>query len=148
MTLTIELTPDAERVLRRAAARRGMGATDLARELLEEQLETEDQEGQAPATGAELVAYWQAEGVFGAWAERTDIPDSPTYARELRAVADAPTPDAAPLSEGEEQGFAEAEEYVASRTRGTPREESVGRPHPPAGSASALPSRPSSRRRR
>jgi hypothetical protein len=86
MTLTIELTPDAEAALRRAAAQRGMGPTEFARALLEAQLGAEQRgsEGRAPATGAELVAYWQAEGVVGAWAGRADIDDSAAYARELR----------------------------------------------------------------
>ena len=89
--LTIELTPDTEAALSRAAARRGVVAADLARALLEEQLEREQQSGEAraPATGAELVAYWQAEGVVGAWAGRTDITDSAGYARELRRRAEA-----------------------------------------------------------
>jgi hypothetical protein len=93
MALTIELRPDAEAALRRAAARRGMVAADLARALLEEQLEREQQssESRAPTTGAELVAYWRAEGVVGAWAGRTDITDSATHARELRRRAETRT---------------------------------------------------------
>ena len=93
MALTIELGPDAEAALRRAAARRGMVAADLARALLEEQLGREQQntESRAPTTGAELVAYWRAEGVVGAWAARTDITDSATYARDLRRRAETRT---------------------------------------------------------
>ena len=46
---------------------------------------------------------------------------------EMRSIADAATPDNEPLSEGEEQGFAEAEEYLAGRARGIPHQEVVGR---------------------
>lgn len=93
MALTIDLKPDTEAALRRAAARRGMVAADLARALLEEQLGREPQSGDAsaPATGAELVEYWQSEGVVGAWAGRTDISDSVAYARELRRRAETRT---------------------------------------------------------
>ena len=38
-----------------------------------------------PKTGAELVAYWQKEGVIGS---RTDITDSQAYARNLRRQAE------------------------------------------------------------
>ena len=38
-----------------------------------------------PVTGAELVAYWQREGLIGT---RPDGADSPEYARELRRRAE------------------------------------------------------------
>ncbi|MCY6488716.1 hypothetical protein [Leptolyngbya sp. GGD] len=38
-----------------------------------------------PKTGAELVAYWQREGVINS---RPDIIDSQTYVRKLRAEAE------------------------------------------------------------
>jgi hypothetical protein len=90
MAVTIKLTPDAEAALRREAARRGMGAAEFARTLLEEQLEREQRSAvpRAPATGADVVAYWRAEGVLGAWADRTDITDSVSYARALRRRAE------------------------------------------------------------
>lgn len=37
-----------------------------------------------PATGAELLAYWQSEGLIGT---RTDIVDGPAHARDLREQA-------------------------------------------------------------
>ena len=49
--------------------------------------EQDSPQARAPTTGAELVAYWEAEGVIGAWADRTDIIDSASYARELRRRA-------------------------------------------------------------
>ncbi len=92
MTFAIRLTPDREETLRRVAARRGIGAVDAARVLLEERLDEE--QGAAaypPGNGAELVAYWRAAGVIGTWADRTDITDSAGYARELRRRAEART---------------------------------------------------------
>jgi hypothetical protein len=38
----------------------------------------------APRTGAELLAYWQSEGLVGT---RPDITDSPAHARALREQA-------------------------------------------------------------
>ncbi|WP_392530298.1 hypothetical protein [Nostoc sp. C117] len=38
-----------------------------------------------PKTGAELVAYWQSEGVINS---RSDITDSQAYARKLRHEAE------------------------------------------------------------
>ena len=40
--------------------------------------------GPAPRTGAELLAYWEGEGLFGT---RPDIVDSPAHARTLREQA-------------------------------------------------------------
>lgn len=39
----------------------------------------------SPKTGAELVGYWQDEGLIGT---RPDIDDSQEYARTLRAIAE------------------------------------------------------------
>ena len=41
-----------------------------------------------PQPGAELVTYWQNEGVFGS---RTDITDSVAYAKALRREAETRT---------------------------------------------------------
>jgi hypothetical protein len=38
----------------------------------------------APTTGAELLAYWQAEGLVGT---RQDITDAPAHARAIREQA-------------------------------------------------------------
>jgi hypothetical protein len=86
MTLTIELTPGTEGILRRLADQRGIGPADVARSLLEQRLEAEEQTAAsaAPSNGAELVAYWRDQQVVGAWADRTDITDSAAYPRELR----------------------------------------------------------------
>jgi hypothetical protein len=47
----------------------------------------------APKTGAELVAYWQEQGVVGS---RPDIADSQSHARELRRQVEQRARDAAP----------------------------------------------------
>lgn len=41
--------------------------------------------GNMPQSGAELVAYWQSEGLVGV---RSDIVDSQQYARRLRTAAE------------------------------------------------------------
>jgi hypothetical protein len=43
-------------------------------------------EAEAPPqdTGAALLAYLTAIGFVGQWTDRTDLPDSPDYVRELR----------------------------------------------------------------
>jgi len=41
-----------------------------------------------PTNGAELVAYWEREGLIGVWNDRAEIIDSPAYARELRQKAE------------------------------------------------------------
>lgn len=40
--------------------------------------------GPAPRTGAELLSYWQGEGLIGT---RPDLADSPAHARALREEA-------------------------------------------------------------
>lgn len=43
----------------------------------------------SPKTGAELVAYWQSEGVINS---RSDITDSQAHARQLRHEAETRSP--------------------------------------------------------
>jgi hypothetical protein len=43
------------------------------------------QQQNTPKTGAELVAYWQSEGLIGT---RPDIADSQAYARGIRRQAE------------------------------------------------------------
>lgn len=80
MGLTIELPPDLANALAVEAARLGLSLPDYAVHLLA---------SARPATapirnGADLVAYWRAEGVIGT---RTDISDSQAHARALREQA-------------------------------------------------------------
>jgi hypothetical protein len=84
MTLTLELPPALESRVTDAAARRGLSPTEYVLQVVE----TATAETPAPTRGEELIAYWEREGVLGIWADRTDIPDSPEYARELRRRAE------------------------------------------------------------
>jgi hypothetical protein len=84
MTLTLDLTPDLEERLNAEAARLGLTPSEYAIQVLQK----ETPAAPMPTTGAELVAYWEREGIIGIWADRTDIPDSPEYARELRRRAE------------------------------------------------------------
>jgi hypothetical protein len=82
MTLSIELSEALEQRLQQEAAEHGMDAATLAQQLIERGL------SETFKTGEEIIAYWEAEGVLGAWADRTDIGDSSEYARKLRAKAE------------------------------------------------------------
>ncbi len=84
MTLTLELPPDLEARLQSESARRGLSPSECALEALEASLP----DVAMPTSPAELVDYWEREGVLGIWADRTDIPDSPEYARQLRRQAE------------------------------------------------------------
>jgi len=80
MTLTIELTPEQEAALQAQAMEAGMEASEYARQLLASDLVTEPR----PMTGAEILAFWEQEGVFGVFADRGDAQE---YARHLREQA-------------------------------------------------------------
>lgn len=73
MTLTIELTPEKEKVLRREAARRGMPIADYAKAILEDRLP----DGKA-ATSADPEDRARA---FQEWAESHNI-NNPLLAEE------------------------------------------------------------------
>ena len=87
MVLTLDLSPQAEERLQRRAALEGIALPDLAAGILETASLSEP-DAVKPRTGAELVAQWAADGVIGAWAGRSDITDSQSYARDLRAQAE------------------------------------------------------------
>ena len=89
MTLTLDLPPDLEARVKSEAARRGVSPTECVLEVLGAAMP----DGPMPTTPAELVDYWEREGVLGIWADRTDIPDSPEYARLLRRQAEQRTAD-------------------------------------------------------
>ncbi|MBI4550743.1 MAG: hypothetical protein HY710_00600 [Candidatus Latescibacteria bacterium] len=82
MTLVIDLTSEVEDRLRHAAIQQGMTEEEYALQLIEDGL------SMTLTTGAALIARWEQEGVLGAWADRTDIPDSAAYARTLRQQAE------------------------------------------------------------
>lgn len=81
MTITLDLPKDLIRELSSEAAQLGLPLNEYAVRLLAAGRGPQT----TPKTGAELVAYWQAEGVVGT---RPDIKDSPQHAREVRARAE------------------------------------------------------------
>ena len=80
MPQTVELPDDLADALTHEASRLGLSLPDYAVRLLTS--------ARPPAasvrTGADLVAFWRAEGLVGS---RTDLADSPTEARRLREQA-------------------------------------------------------------
>jgi len=81
MSITLELPEDLENALTTEAAHLGLSLAEYTLRLLS----TRILPGSMPTTGAELVAYWQREGVIGS---RPDIPDSQAPARQLRHKAE------------------------------------------------------------
>ena len=98
MTLTLELTPEQERYIQAEARRRNLDAASYAIALLfDEGAATDsDEEALPPAgplppadgAGADLVAYWEREGLIGT---RPDIKDSLEHARAIRRKAERRT---------------------------------------------------------
>lgn len=80
MSLVIELPPELEAKLSEEAARHGLPLAEYAVHLLTVNQLPFPQ----PRNGAELVAYWEAEGLIGT---RPDITDGPAHARALRERA-------------------------------------------------------------
>ncbi len=95
MTLILELTPEQEQQLELEARQRNLDATSYAITLLFEQGTAEEgldkplpPVGPLPpvnGTGADLVAYWEREGLVGS---RPEIEDSLEHAREIRRTAE------------------------------------------------------------
>ena len=86
MILTLNLTPEEERRVEQAR-RKGIDVDAMLHEVIAG-LPPDAIEPEMPRNGTELVARWQADGVIGAWAHRTDITDSSAYASELRHRAE------------------------------------------------------------
>ncbi len=81
MSVTLELPEALVDEISEGAARRGLTVAEYVQRMI-----VVGRVGdKMPQTGAELVAYWQREGVIGG---RTDITDSPRHARALRAEAE------------------------------------------------------------
>lgn len=87
MTLTLELTPEQEQRIEAEARRRNLDAASYAKALLfeEEAPEQKSQAAEEQWSGADLVAYWEREGVIGS---RPDITDSLEHARAIRRKAE------------------------------------------------------------
>lgn len=81
MTITLSLPPELEHALSSEASRLNLPLSEYILRILSTRQILEN----APKTGAELVAYWQSEGVIGS---RPDITDSQAYARKLRHDAE------------------------------------------------------------
>ncbi len=81
MTITLELPEELESELAAEADRLKLSLSDYIVRLLTNAQPVDNR----PTTGAELVTYWQNEGLIGT---RLDITDVPEYARELRRSAE------------------------------------------------------------
>jgi hypothetical protein len=81
MSITLDLPQELECALATEATQLGLSLTEYVLRLLS----TRSLVGQRPTTGAELVAYWQGEGVIGT---RPEITESQTHARQLRHQAE------------------------------------------------------------
>jgi hypothetical protein len=82
MTITLELPPELECELAADAARLRLPLAEYALRVLAMGRTSST----APRTGAELLAYWQKEGLVGT---RTDIANVPEHARGLRQRAES-----------------------------------------------------------
>ncbi len=81
MGITLELPDELEAALSDEADRLNLPLSEYILRLLA----TTRPQQTMPSTGAELVAYWQREGLIGT---RPAGADSPEYARELRHRAE------------------------------------------------------------
>jgi hypothetical protein len=81
MSLVLDLPPELESELAAEAARVGLPLPEYAIRVLAGGLGPVP----PPRNGAELVAYWQAEGLVGT---RPDITDGGVHARGLRGKAE------------------------------------------------------------
>jgi len=83
VTIILNLSDELERELTNEAARLGLPVSEYALRLLSGN-RARATEAPIGLTGAEVVAYWEREGVIGS---RTDIEDPAAYAREIRERA-------------------------------------------------------------
>ena len=81
MSITLDLPQELECELATEATQLGLSLTEYVLRLLS----TRSLVSQLPTTGAELVAYWQREGVIGM---RPEITDSQAHARQIRHQAE------------------------------------------------------------
>jgi hypothetical protein len=81
MSLTLDLPQGLQQELAAEAARLGVPLAEYVLRILS----TARALRELPRTGAELVAYWQREGLIGT---RPEIADSPEHARQIRREAE------------------------------------------------------------
>ncbi len=77
MSIRLDLPKELERELTTEATQMGVSLAEYVLRLLSTRSSVEA----APATGAELIAYWQSEGLLGT---RSRTTDSQALARQLR----------------------------------------------------------------
>ncbi len=77
MTIKLDLPEELESELAAEANRLGLSLPEYALRILAAGRHLE----KTPTNGAELVAYWEREGLIGS---RLDVEDSPAHARALR----------------------------------------------------------------
>ncbi|MEH2374101.1 hypothetical protein [Nostoc sp.] len=80
MNINLDLPPELENELCIEASRLNLPLSEYILQILS----VRQVLANPPKTGAELVAYWQSEGVINS---RSDITDSQAYARKLRHEA-------------------------------------------------------------
>ncbi|MEH2004657.1 hypothetical protein [Nostoc sp.] len=80
MSINLDLPPELENELFTEASRLNLPLSEYILRILS----VRQVLANPPKTGAELVAYWQSEGVINS---RPDITDSQAYARKLRHEA-------------------------------------------------------------
>jgi hypothetical protein len=85
MTLTLDLPKQLVDELSVEANRLGLSLPQYALQVLSVGRDGET----APKTGADLVAYWRAQGLVGT---RAEIADSQDHAREIRRAAESRKP--------------------------------------------------------
>ena len=81
MSIRLDLPKELERELTMEATQMGVSLAEYVLRLLSTRSSVEA----APATGAELVAYWQREGLLGT---RSRTTDSQSLSRQLRHKAE------------------------------------------------------------
>ena len=81
MSIMLDLPQELESALATEATQLGLSLTEYVLRLLS----TRSLVGHLPTTGAELVAYWQREGVIGT---RLEITDSQAHAQQIRSQAE------------------------------------------------------------
>jgi hypothetical protein len=77
MSITLDLPEELENELSAEASQLGLSLPEYILRVLSTGLVM----GKIPKTGAELVEYWQSEGLIGT---RPDITDSQAHARQIR----------------------------------------------------------------
>jgi hypothetical protein len=87
MTLIIELAPPLEAKLRTRAAEEGRDEADIARQAVEEYLDSGEPKPAQMTAGARLLAQWEKSGALGIWLDRPESTEE--LAAEFRRLAES-----------------------------------------------------------